>query len=452
VRKGLVIAGVSLGALFVLGIGYAAFMLRRVNTPEFQKALLERARATLGADVRVKQMTLSVFEGVTLKGVTIGNPPGYRGDLLTADAFVLRYRLLPLLRGRFEVKRLSLEKPVLNLAMDGRGVFNYEKLGGAATPAVAPAPSARSAARGSSPLDIVLSRLSVDDARVTMLDERRAPLMRTEDADVTSSFKLTGGALLGTGKASITTLDLADVLFVRSLSAPIEMSKDLVKLTPIRARLAEGDVGGGLTVDLKGFRYALQLDVKGAQVKKLLEEARSAQSASGKLQAKASFEGTGGLPTVKGKGNADITDCRVEKSAVLALLAGVLRLPELLSPRFETCHLEFTLGANKARVPVLAFKGPEIQLTGQGVTDLGTSSLDFDLTLALKKQILDRIPVREMKGAFHERADGFSTVDFKVTGTTQQPRTDLTTKIATGTAEELLKGGLGKLFGKKKSK
>jgi hypothetical protein len=129
-----------------------------------------------------------------------------------------------------------------------------------------------------------------------------------------------------------------------------------------------------------------------------------------------------------------------------------LRLPELLSPRFETCHLEFTLGANKARVPVLAFKGPEIQLTGQGVTDLGTSSLDFDLTLALKKQILDRIPVREMKGAFHERADGFSTVDFKVTGTTQQPRTDLTTKIATGTAEELLKGGLGKLFGKKKSK
>jgi uncharacterized protein involved in outer membrane biogenesis len=452
VKKALVVAGASLGAFLILVFAGAAILLRRLDTPEFQRALLERARATVGADVRVKRMDISVLEGVSLKGVTIGNPPGYRGDLLTADAFVLRYRLLPLLRGRLEVERLSLEKPVVTLAMDGRGVFNYERLGGTGARAAAPAPAAtRSATTGTSGFDVVLSRLSIDDARVTVLDERRATLMGTEDADVTSSFGLTGGALLGTGKAGIKTLDLADALFVRSLSAPIEMSKDLVKLAPIKGRLGDGDVGGALTVDLKGFRYALELDVKDAQVRKLLEEARSAQVASGKLQARASFEGTGGLPTVKGKGHADVTECHVEKSAVLALLAGVLRLPELASPRFDTCHLEFTLGANKARVPVLAFKGPQIQLTGQGVTDLGTSGLDFDLTLALEKKLLDRVPVHELRRAFQERADGFSVVDFKVTGTTQQPRTDLTTKIAAGTAKEAVKGAIGRLFGKKKS-
>src|SRR5262245_27848286 len=443
------VAAGGLVLLVLAGLAVAAWLLRRVDTPEFQKALLERARATIGADVRVKKMEISVLEGVTLKGVTIGNPPGYRGDLMSAEAFVLRYRLWPLLRGRFEVQRLSLEKPAVTLAMDARGVFNYEKLGGTTAPAVAPAP-ARPAPRTTTPFDLVLSRLSVDDANVAMLDERRATLMKAEDADFRSSFALTGGVLQGTGKASIETLDLADALFVRSVSAPLETSKDAVKLSPIKGRLADGAVDGALNVDLKGFRYSLQLDVKGAQVKKLLEEAKSAQSASGKLQAKASFEGTGGLPTVKGQGQADVTDCRVEKSAVLALVAGLLRLPELVSPRFDTCHLEFTLGANKARVPALAFKGREIQLTGHGVTDLGTSSLDFDFTLALQKQLLDRIPVRELKGAFHERADGFSTVDFKVTGTTQQPKTDLTTRIAAGTATEIVKGGIGKLFGKKK--
>lgn len=446
-KKALVVAGAGLCLLFLLGLGIAAYLVRRVDTPEFQKALLERARATVGAEVRVEDMDVSVFEGVTLKGVVIGNPPGYRGDLLTAEAFVLRYRLLPLLRGRLEVRRLSLEKPTVLLAMDRRGVFNYEKLGGgsAASAATAPAKSARAR----SPVDLVLSRLSVDDATVTMLDERRLPLMKAEDADLTSSFTLVGGALQGKGEASIETLGLADTLFVRSLSAPLQISKDAVRLTPIRGRLADGDVGGALSVDLEGFRYALRLDVKGAQVKKLLEEANSAQSASGKLQAKASFEGTGGLPTVKGQGEADVTDCRVERSAVLALLAGILRLPELGSPRFDTCHLEFTLGANKARVPVLAFKGPDIQLTGRGVSDLGTSRLDFDLTLALQKQLLDRIPVREMRGAFQERDDGFSAVDFKVTGTTRQPQTDLPARIAGGTAKEILKGGLGKLFGRK---
>jgi uncharacterized protein involved in outer membrane biogenesis len=451
VKKALMAAAAGLALLVLGGLAVAAYLVRRVDTPEFQKAVLERARATIGADVRVKKMEISVLEGVTLKGVTIGNPPGYRGDLMSAEAFVLRYRLWPLLRGRFEVQRLSLEKPAVTLAMDGRGVFNYERLGGASAPAVAPPPAGRPATRTTTtPFDLVLSRLSVDDANVAMLDERRATLMKAEDADFRSSFALTGGVLQGTGKASIATLDLADALFVRSVSAPLETSKDVVKLSPIKGRLAEGAVDGALDVDLKGFRYSLRLDVKGAQVKKLLEEAKSAQSASGKLQAKASFEGTGGLPTVKGQGQADVTDCRVEKSAVLALVAGLLRLPELVSPRFDTCHLEFTLGANKARVPALAFKGREIQLTGKGVTDLGTSSLDFDFTLALEKQLLDRIPVRELKGAFHERGDGFSAVDFKVTGTTQQPKTDLTTKIAAGTATEIVKGGIGKLFGKKK--
>jgi uncharacterized protein involved in outer membrane biogenesis len=282
VQKKALIAGAVLAVVFLLVLAYGAWALGRINTPAFQKALLYRARATVGADVRVQHMEVSLLEGVTMKGVAIGNPPGYRGDLLTADEFVLRYRLLPLLRGRFEVRRLSMEKPAITLAMDQRGVFNYEKLGRSKAPA-APAAS-RSASTGAVPLDIVLRRLSLDDARLTVLDERRAPLMKAEDADLSSSFELTGGALVGTGRATIATLALADALFVRSVSAPIETSKDVLKLAPLEARLAGGKVSGGLTVDLKGFRYALRLDVKDAEVKKLLEEARSAQAASGRLQ------------------------------------------------------------------------------------------------------------------------------------------------------------------------
>ena len=83
-------------------------------------------------------MDISLLSGVTLKGIAIANPAPFPGDFLTADAFVLRYRLRPLLAGRVEVERLALEKPALALAMDARGGFNYEKLGGSACEEGAP--------------------------------------------------------------------------------------------------------------------------------------------------------------------------------------------------------------------------------------------------------------------------------------------------------------------------
>ena len=63
----------------------------------------------------------------------MANPAPFPGDLMTADAFVLRYRLRPLLAGQLEVERLALEKPALNVLMDAKGGFNYEKLGGGAS-------------------------------------------------------------------------------------------------------------------------------------------------------------------------------------------------------------------------------------------------------------------------------------------------------------------------------
>ena len=105
----------------------------------------------MGADVRVKEMDISLLSGVTLRGIVVANPAPFPGDLLAAEAFVLRYRLRPLLAGRVEVERLSLEKPALALAMDARGAFNYEKLGGAASrpPPLPPRPPGPSCPSGS---------------------------------------------------------------------------------------------------------------------------------------------------------------------------------------------------------------------------------------------------------------------------------------------------------------
>ena len=208
---------------------YGVHLVGKLNTPAFQKAVLDQAEAALGASVRVKEMDISLFSGVTLKGIAIANPAPFAGNLLTADAFVLRYRLRPLLAGRLEVQRVALERPTLGLVMDARGVFNYERLGRSA----ARSPTKPTAAVAV-PLRIVLKQLAVEEASVVMTDHKAARLMTMEGVDFRSAFAVEAGVAQGSGKATIATVDLADLLFVRSVQAPLVLSKETVKLAPIR--------------------------------------------------------------------------------------------------------------------------------------------------------------------------------------------------------------------------
>ncbi len=127
-------------------------------------------------------------------------------------------------------------------------------------------------------------------------------------------------------------------------------------------------------------------------MKTLLAEAKSTGGVSGTLAAKATFEGSGGLPTMKGRGLGTITDCRVEHGRTLALLAGILQVPELASPDFDECRAEFTQSGYRLSTPVLSLKGPALQLTGQGTVNLGTYGLDYQMSLALAPGCSRRSP------------------------------------------------------------
>ncbi len=449
-KKVLLLGGAVIVLVLLSVLGYAAYLVHSLSTPEFKRTLLERARATVGADVQVGEMDISVLSGVTLKGVTIANPQPLPGNLMTADAFVLRYRLRSLLSGQFEVERLAFEKPRLVLAMDARGNFNYEKLGGRSA-GPAPKSPAAGGTRMATPIQLVLKKLPVDGASILMQDQAKAALMKMDNLDFDSSFKVAAAGAQGTGKATIGTLGLADMLFVRGLSASLELSKDAVTLAPIHAKLAEGTVSGDVRVNLKGgFRFTANLEVKGASVGTLLQEAKSKAGVTGSLMAKASFEGQGGLPTLKGKGRAEIADCKVANARALAVVAAALRVPELANPDLDRCLVEFSMTGSRVQTPVLSLTGKQIQINGHGTTNLDTSALDYDMNLALGKELMDKIGVRELRAAFRDRGDGFSAVDFKVTGTTLAPQTDLASKVGKAAATEAAVGGLKKLFGKKK--
>jgi uncharacterized protein YhdP len=446
--KVLKIVAIIVVVLVLLLVGALFYVNHYVQTPAFKQQVLDAARQATGTEVKINEMKVSLFSGIGLQGVTVANPPGFAGELLTAKAFDLHYRLLPLLQKRVEVETLTLDTPVITLAQNATGDWNYDQLGGKSAGGPKPAAAAPAKPTGRGGLEISLSRVEMKHASVVMVDGKNKELLRINDANFSSSVDLSGDKLTGSGKASVELVTAAKSLFIHNFGAPVTITPEAVKLAPLSGRLADGEIGGDAALALAGVaKYTVNLQVKNADVVKLLQEAGVTKRvmSGGKLQLTTALAGTGGLATMNGSGKAEIVGGQLVEMPVLSLLATVLQVPALRDLKFDECRLEFSLSNNVMQTPVISLKSPQVQITGQGSVRLEDYALNHTFTLALARGALDGAP-KEVQAIFTPRQDGFQTIDFKVWGPYDSPKTDIKERLIKGAAGQLIQKGLQQLF------
>jgi hypothetical protein len=264
--------------------------------------------------------------------------------------------------------------------------------------------------------------------------------------NLASALGLTGEKVSGSGQSSIQTFSIGDLLFVRNVVAPVSISREAIKLAPMKGAIAAGTVTGDLGLQLAGgFKYLLNLDAQNADVSVLLQEAGTKQTMKGKLRAVASVEGTGGLATIVGNGKLEITAGSLAQMPLQGLLATVLQVSELREIQFSECLVEFKLAKNVMQTPVVKLTSPAVQVSGKGEVSFTDNTLNHDLTLALAKNLLNNVP-KELASAFKDRGDGFLAVDFHVSGPYDAPKTDLAQGLIKGAIQNQLQQQMKKLF------
>ncbi|NQU09331.1 AsmA family protein, partial [bacterium] len=192
--KALKILLVILVVLVVLAGGALLLLNRYVQSPSFKETALLAVQTAGGAKMQVTDLDVSLWRGVSLRGIAVANPPGYAGNLVQADAFVLRYRLLPLFQRRLEITQLELQKPVIALMRNADGAWNFEQLGGGA------GDSGGGGSIHQAGLDISLQRLALTRGTVVVLGPDNKELLKLQDLQLTSNVELAGGALHGRGQ------------------------------------------------------------------------------------------------------------------------------------------------------------------------------------------------------------------------------------------------------------
>ena len=439
----------ALVALALVVVGTGLYLANRyLQSAAFKEQALQAARKEFGAEVRIDDLKASLFRGVELHGVTIGNPSGFSGNLVTAEAFVLRYRLLPLLSRRVEIEQLSLDKPVITLSQNDRGQWNYESIcaakGETEPKSATPAPAAPTKSGSSVPLDVVLTKLAVTRGALSMLDDSNKPLVKVEGIDFSSSVSLTDNKLTASGKAGIDRIELSGKLIVQKAGAQVQLVPDQLTLPSLRGELAGGAISGNVSVNFAtGLLYAANVQLTNCNVAKLMQDAGAKETMSGTLNVSAALTGKGGVPTLIGNGRVEIDNGQFQGNPILDLLGTVLQVDVLRDLSFDQCLIEYSISNNVLQTPVIRIASPRVKITGSGFVRLDKNSLNHNMTITFPKSGLDGA-LPGVSALFTEQPDGSLTLDFKLYGTLNSPKTDLTKRLG----QQFLQKGLQQLLGK----
>ena len=191
-----IIFGFAVVLILLIGLAIPLF----VDANQFRPELQTRLGQTLGREVAIGDLGLSIFSGsVNAKDLSIGEDRAFgRNPFVKAGALKVSVELIPLiLSRRVNVTGITIQKPDINLIQNAAGTWNFASLGGNANPkAATPKAALAPATPSQSGTDFSIASVKIADGRVTVrkLETKAKPIimdavaLEMKNVSETSSF------------------------------------------------------------------------------------------------------------------------------------------------------------------------------------------------------------------------------------------------------------------------
>ncbi|MEY4762833.1 MAG: hypothetical protein RLZZ200_2689 [Pseudomonadota bacterium] len=278
-------------------------------------------------------------------------------------------------------------------------------------------------ASGAKTFDLNIDRIDVD---------RYLPPSTTADTSKKAPFELpvaTLKTLHAKGSMSVGSLKVSGVTLT-AVQLGVDARDGLTLLSPIKARLYDGQYAGTVRMDARSATPVMALDhsLNGIDVAALLNEFAKTKRLSGRgtIAMNVTAQGSGGdalMKTLRGTASANLTGGAVEG---VDLWYGIAQAQSLLQQRslsatpntkrttFETFKASADIVEGVAMTKDLAIVSQQLRVTGQGSTNLVTQALDYALEVTILKS-----PAAE-EAALSQYT--LATIPVKVSGSFEDPK------------------------------
>ena len=116
--------------VFILLIVLALILVKVFFPPEKVKALLiTQMEENLKREVEIRDLSVGIFKGVSVEGLKVSELPTFKqGTFISSERFLVRYKLLPILKKQLVISKVALEEPRISIARNTDGSFNFSDL------------------------------------------------------------------------------------------------------------------------------------------------------------------------------------------------------------------------------------------------------------------------------------------------------------------------------------
>ena len=465
-RKLLRLILLVLGALIALTAVLLIGVNLYVQSQGAQAKIQHELSRSLGVPLKIRRMSVTPWGGLELSGITIPQTSSVGPKhFLEAKTFQLRVRFVSLFSRRLVIKEVSLIQPRIIWPQDSEGKWRLpgakktrshavptkqaeaisqpEPDGNVQTYASPPvtlttaAPSSSRASGSSEPqrreprLTVApeVRRVSVKDGDFTFLDQAGRLIASFTGVDFRTNIR---SALALHGDAMVTRISLRDRFFLDQLRSPLRYEPDVLELSKISARVANGEVDGYFAIqpEAEDSPFTTRVNFHDVLADQIVENARGPKGmVKGKLEGNFQASGKASDPeALIGKGEIFLRDGRVQQYKLLVLLGQILQIEELQELNLEQAEAKYHLNPGLVTIDELILRSPNVWLTASG-------TVAFDGTLQLKSRLAinDRIRgqlFKAIRDNFRPIDEpGYSAIDFEVGGTVDKPSTNLVEQL-----------------------
>ena len=453
----------------------------------FKSTYLPLIEDALNRRVDVSEVHLSLVPtpSIRLSKLRVSDNPPFAGNtFFSAQLVRLRVKFLPLLRGRFEVTELILDKPVFNLLKQPDGSFNYSDIGSKKSSSGSRRDWKRKSAGKIPDASALLipSNMRVQDGQLNVITQGQTPLvirgidlsLKGVSDNAPFPFK---AAFSYAGLKTVSLegdldyqrekalLDLKNNrLKIQDLTFPVRgqisnlfttprvqlnLSSDNVDAGPVFQILSvfnlaprDTEVSGPMALDMSvnGPSNSLATQVRGIfkdvkvngkrAVKGTLTGEVLLRLPFGRGPASKRLQGTAKLVARDGElTNVDL----VNKIQRITGMIGLSKDERRQATTFKTMEADVIIGGGYAEFTRLYLVNPQLEVNGTGTMTLEQPTLDMALDTALSSQASARAGLPRAATFFKDR-QGRVVVPLKVTGPVEKPAVNLNTEKLAGTA------------------
>jgi hypothetical protein len=429
VSKSVKTLGIAAGG--IVGLLAVALLVANLylQSEGVQARIRQAAQEALGAPIKLGGTYFTPWGGFVIRAISVPNPENPETSLLDADSLRINFSLLSLLRGRMVVNRITLNNPTLTARQtpERKWVLLVPPPPKREIPVTVPPSADAPKPPGPRTVKVEVQNIRIRGAEANFLDAKGRTVLHLERGSLDA--RLEGGRASG-GSFEIGRIEASQVLRPKNIKGTFLWDgQRLIIPDTLTGTLAGGTLRGTYELEA-GRRFQLELALDGANLKKLTQDAGGdARRARGKVNARLSLGGEpGNKESIEGTATVDMIAARFVPVDFLVQLGELLGVAELQVLDLQEATSRFTIAGGAVLVDDIRLKSENLMLTGSG-----TAEFDGDLALDGKLLVNKKLQkqLRALMGKNFVASDDpeYKMLEFKVTNTLSNPKTDLLDKL-----------------------